>query len=425
MSTNLAVKVLTRTYWLIAFATLAAAASLIAKFDWRWASSMALVTVLTIIASRFEAVKLTQDRLVRTGLIAFLERWFSQKNNSLPLDRVEMITTEAIRVRRSLKRIKYFYKVVVSGHNTSITVMLLGNREDEGYQLIKAIFNILDDSKLDPRSSELKQYLNDLSPEGELTHLARRVEIDKLSSDSYQNLSTTILRKIANNLKLEGDMQPALRCFSLAYQKEPRNAHLLYEMARFFRSLALIDNPRLLTRSKACLRLAAFLAKDQPKLLERIGETYFERLDYKMAARCFSKALGIEPGLYRANVGLAEIALRSGKLAQVAHFYSVAASVSNDDAQRELAVREANYYGRLCSDEDYFEAEIDRMSKFSNFLWARNLAALVLVICWLTAVLIGRFYPDWLSLAWSMVLSTTVVWCFSTLLSFYYGQRQA
>jgi tetratricopeptide (TPR) repeat protein len=290
-------------------------------------------------------------------------------------------------------------------------------------KLVKGILNALDDSKLDPRSSELRQHLNDARPREALIEFARRLETSQEGIETYKNLPTTLLRQIANSLKLEGCMQQAFHCFSLAYKRDPRNAHLLYEMARFFRSLGAINHPRLLSRSNACLRLAAYLAKDQPRLLERIGETYFERLEYKHAARCFLKALGMEPNLYRANIGLAEIALRDGKLAHVAHFYSAAAIVTGDRAQRDLAMREANYYTRLCSDEDYFEAEISRITKLQNFQWARNSSALLLFIFWMLALLSGRFSNELGSLAWSAVITTSLVWLGSVLLSFHYGQR--
>lgn len=333
-----------------------------------------------------------------------------------------MVATEAIRSRRGLRNIKYLYKVAISGSSIQLIVMINGAKNNSPrHLLIKELFNLLPETKLDPRSSELKQYLNDLPNHNALNELAGFVASNNVGKK--ESLSTLILRRAANSLKLEGQMQKALQCFSLAYKKEPRNAQLIYEMARFFRSLAMVDSPRLLSRSRACLRLAAFLAKNEPQLLERIGETYFERLDYKLAAKCFSRALMVEPMLYRANIGLAEIALRDGKLAHVAHFYSAAASVSKDRAQRELATREANYYERLCSDEDYFEAEISRINKLKSFQWARDWSSLLLITSWMLALFTGLFSTNLGIFAWSIVFSSSFVWLACVLFSFHYSQR--
>src|SRR5205814_1445168 len=161
-------------------------------------------------------------------------------------------------------------------------IILLANSRRSSYpKLVKQLLNSIDESKLDPRSSELKQRLNDSRTKETLVEFAREIELNGSSSEENKELPTTLLRQMANSLKLEGCMQQAFHCFSFAYRRDPRNAQLLYEMARFFRSLGVINHPRLLSRSKACLRLATFLAKDEPRLLERIGETYFERLEYK------------------------------------------------------------------------------------------------------------------------------------------------
>ena len=127
-------------------------------------------------------------------------------------------------------------------------------------------------------------------------------------------------------------------------------------MARFFHTSAQTEDARLLQRSDACLRLASRLAHKEPDLLERIGEAFFERLDYKRAADCFRRALEFDPARFRANIGLAEIALRDGKLAHVAHYYGAAAG-NDDRALARMASREAQYYERLISDEWFLESD--------------------------------------------------------------------
>jgi tetratricopeptide (TPR) repeat protein len=165
---------------------------------------------------------------------------------------------------------------------------------------------------------------------------------------------------MANSLRLAGRLAQASSYFRIAYEKEPRNAELLYEMSRFFRSSAQTDDARLIQRSDACLRLASRLAHEAPDLLERIGEAFYERLDYKRATECFRRAIALDPNRFRANVGLAEIALKDGKLAHVARYYNAAAA-TRDVTLARMAEREARYYERLAGDEDFLEKELDRI----------------------------------------------------------------
>ena len=55
---------------------------------------------------------------------------------------------------------------------------------------------------------------------------------------------------------------------------------------------------------------------------------------------------------YRAQLGLAEVALNDGKLAHVIHHYNDAWRIAPDKATARLAQREADYYARLNNDED-------------------------------------------------------------------------
>lgn len=421
MKKKIEVRVLSHIYWVMALIVLTAASSLSMDYNPLLLLLLLALVGLFILAAKFETITFDGKQIIRQGTLAFLETFLSGQKPQIALDQIEMVATEAIRSRKGLRHIKYLYKVAISGSSVQLTIMVNGAKNNsKRHLLVKELFNLLPETKLDPRSSELKQYLNDLPSNNALIEIANSAIAPEIDKD---NVPTLILRRAANSLKLEGQMQKALQCFSLAYKKESRNAQLLYEMARFFRSLAMIDSPRLLSRSRACLRLAAFLAKNEPQLLERIGETYFERLDYKLAAKCFTRALMVEPMLYRANIGLAEIALRDGKLAHVAHFYSAAANVSKDRAQRDLANREANYYERLCSDDDYFEAEISRINKLKSFQWARDWSSLLLIISWMLALFTGLFSTNLGMFAWSIVFSSSCVWVASVLFSFHYSQR--
>ena len=181
-------------------------------------------------------------------------------------------------------------------------------------------------------------------------------------------------------------------------------------MSRFFYSSAQREDSRLLQRSDACLRLASRLAGNAPDLLERIGEAFFERLDFKRASDCFRRALQLDPARFRANIGLAEIALRDGKLAHVAHFYNAAAS-SDDAALARMAGREARYYERLMGDDDFLEAELHRIRISNQIRWARRLAAMTFFSAWLVGGIAGRLSPLVESFGWAIMATSGFIWC--------------
>jgi tetratricopeptide (TPR) repeat protein len=225
-------------------------------------------------------------------------------------------------------------------------------------------------------------------------------------------------------LRLAGRLAQASSYFRVAYEKEPRNPELLYEMSRFFHSSAQAEDARLLQRSDACLRLASKLAGRAPDLLERIGEAFFERLDYKRATDCFRRALELDPVRFRANVGLAEIALRDGKLAHVAHYYNAAAA-SADAAIARLAEREARYYERLMSDEDFLESELRRIRVGSQIRGARRLAALVFFASWLVGGVAGRFFDFVEDFGWALMAMSGIIWCAAAFTMRFFRRRRA
>jgi tetratricopeptide (TPR) repeat protein len=180
----------------------------------------------------------------------------------------------------------------------------------------------------------------------------------------------------------------------------------------------------MLQRSDACLRLASRLAGGTPDLLERIGEVFFERLDYKRAADCFRRVLESDSSRFRANVGLAEIALRDGKLAHVAHYYN-AASASEDAALAKLARREASYYQRLMGDDDFLESELRRIRAVNQIRSARKLSALIFLVAWTIGSIAGRFILPIQTYGWALMTTSGIVWCLCTLALQYLRNRRS
>jgi tetratricopeptide (TPR) repeat protein len=186
-------------------------------------------------------------------------------------------------------------------------------------------------------------------------------------------------------LRIAGRLRESAEAFRRALLVTPNDVTLLYEFSRLLRSQAsALGQARLLTRARAALRLAASRqwlnasSEDQGgSLLTRIGETFLELADVERAARAFRRAMEINPRTFRAQLGLADVALRDGKLAHVIHHYNDAARIGADEALVRFARREADYYARLNDDEDYLAGELRRINWLQSAQRIQRMAARV------------------------------------------------
>jgi tetratricopeptide (TPR) repeat protein len=367
--------------------------------------------VLVIMMALLDRIEFDGQKITHYGPLARLLSLLTGARRELAVTDIETVTTEATSLSFSNGDARMIYRTRVSGGGVEIVIR---SHRAAYVPFIKALFKAAGPSKLDPRSFELFEYF-----EG-----GRSLKDTPVLRSEIAAMPVHLLRRIANSLRLAGKLAQASSYFRIAYEKEPRDPKLLYEMSRFFHSSAQSEDARLLQRSDACLRLASRLVGKQPDLLERIGETFFERLDYKRATDCFRRALETDPARFRANVGLAEIALRDGKLAHVAHFYNAAAG-SSDQALARLAEREARYYERLVSDDDFLESELRRIRIANQIRWARRLAALTFFTAWIAAGLAGRFYSAVEHFGWALMGASGLFWFASTITLRYFRRRNA
>ncbi|HET9529208.1 MAG TPA: hypothetical protein VFQ92_02570, partial [Blastocatellia bacterium] len=370
-----------------------------------------VAVVLVIMMALFDRIEFDGQRITHYGPLARLLSLLTGARRELAVTDIETVTTEATSLSFSNGDARMIYRTRVSGGGVEIVIR---SHRAAYVPFIKALFKAAGPAKLDPRSFELFEYF-----EG-----GRSLKDSPVLRSEIAAMPVHLLRRIANSLRLAGKLAQASSYFRIAYEKEPRDPKLLYEMSRFFHSSAQSEDARLLQRSDACLRLASRLVGKQPDLLERIGETFFERLDYKRATDCFRRALETDPARFRANVGLAEIALRDGKLAHVAHFYNAAAG-SSDQALARLAEREARYYERLVSDDDFLESELRRIRIANQIRWARRLAALTFFTAWIAAGLAGRFYSAVEHFGWALMGASGLFWFASTITLRYFRRRNA
>ena len=387
-----------------------------------------LITPLLAFTDR---INFDGHRLTRRGLVPFIQQLASRRSRVLPVGEIERVETGAVRTLRRGGRVRYRYRSEVAGRGISFVFASGG----ESYRrMIRVLLPLLADEKLDARSSELRDYL--ASPQTlsiTLNHL-RLAPADVLDNATEDFLNTArknvrhqrnlkelrrstdfergkLLRRAANELRSAGRLREAAEAFRRALLVTPRDGWLLYEFARFLRSQASANSDaRLLARARAALRLAARRGDESALLLTRVGESFFEFGDLELANRFFRSALELNPRAFRAEIGLAELALRNGKLAHVIHHYDAAARVSPDDALARFARRESDYYQRLNDDDDYLSTELRRISWLQHLHQARRIATRVTIAGILLALAGPSIDSAIEGVGWSLSSSALIAW---------------
>jgi tetratricopeptide (TPR) repeat protein len=350
-----------------------------------------------VLAAVFDRIEFDGKTLRHRGPLAFVLSTLFRLRRELEVSEIESIATATIKLSVATGDARISYHTVITGPRVE---MVVRSYRSSYAPFIKALLRATGPDKLDPLSFEIFEYFETGSA----------LKNSPILKSDIAAMPASRLRRIGNSLRLAGKLTQASNYFRVAYEREPRDPQLLYEMARLFRSSADKDDTRLLQRSDACLRLASRLAGDKPDLLQRIGEAFFERLDYKRASGCFHRALALDPSHFRANMGLAEIALRDGKLAHVAHFYNAAAA-SSDAALARKAGREARFYERLMLEDGFIEAEIRRVKLTNHITWARRFASTIFFIAWLAGGVAGRFSSTVEQFGWAIMATSSVLWC--------------
>lgn len=369
--------------------------------------------------------------LTRRGIVPFVQQIFKRRSNILQADDIERIETSAVRTLRRGGRVRYRYRSEATGKGLTFVFASGG----ESYRrMVRVLFPLLSDEKLDTRSCELRDYLSSPQTLSLTLNSLRLASSDVLenATEDFQSSARKnvrhqravkelrrstdfergrLLRRAANELRAAGRLREAGEAFRRALLVTPRDAWLLYEFARFLRSQAsAVSDADLLNRARAALRLAARRGADSAPLLTRIGESYFEIGDFEAAARLFARALVLNPQTFRAEIGLAELALRNGKLAHVIHRYDAAARIAPLDAPARFARRESAYYQLLNDDDDYLETELRRISWLQHLNQARRVASRLTF----TGILLGiagpLIDPGIESIGWSVASSSVIAW---------------
>lgn len=415
--------------------TFVAALLLRAQYDAGALGLIAAAWLIIPVLALSDRIVFDGTSLRRHGPLASLLKLLFGYRKQLAVDDFETVETQAVRTLRRGGRVRYRYRTQITGKGKEF-VIVSGGRDYR--KLVRELFPLIHESKLDNRSRDLRDYLNDpnfLNRKTQLSQLAPSDLLDvtrldfklgrklKRSADVTETPATAeelerarLLRRLGNELRVSGRLREAGEAFRRALNVRPHGAWLIYDFARLLRSQASAQSDaRLLSRARAALRLASIRAKNDVVLLPLIGESFLECGDARHARRALEKAVEIDSGNFKARVGLADIALREGKLAHVIHHYQEAARVSSEQALARYARSESDYYMQLNNDDDYLAAELRRINWLQSVTRIRRLALRVTNASVLLALVGGFIDPVAGSLGWSLASSALIVWLLTLL----------
>ncbi len=319
--------------------------------------------------------------IFRTGFIPNIWAAVSGKPRRIRVSNIEQIETQALRAMRRGGNVFYRYRTSIQGKGLRL---IFASGGEDYRNMIGKLFQLVSNDVLDNRSLELRDYLKD--PKDVLTkaEFARIPSMDVLenSINEFQSDDRSLrsqrlndeatdaeinqaedLRHLANELRVSGNLLQSLETFRRALRLDSNNAWLIFEFSRCLHSYAGLErSKKLLHRATAALRLAESKAGADQDLLARIGETYFQYGNWKRAAKVFYKTLSVTEESFRSVRGLAEIALREGKIAHVIHHFGTAAHFAENNALRRWARGENEYFSHLNNDDNYMEAEVTRIN---------------------------------------------------------------
>lgn len=370
--------------------------------------------------------------LRRRGLVPLLQQFISGHKQQLSITECERIHTQAVRTLRRGGRVRYRYRSHVVGMDKDF-VFASGSKSYR--EMVLRVFPLVHDDKLDLRTKELRDYLCDpreLRREAKALQLAPADVLEASSADfrigGKKGLRGTLpstlgqgprndlrraqqLRQLGNRLRIAGRLREAEEAFRRALNVTPKDAWLLYEFSRLLRSRAgAHGEEKVLSRARAALRLSSLRAVNDAKLLSLLGENFLEWGEADRAQRTFNRAIAAEPRSFKARLGLADIALRTGKLAHVIHNYREAEHITADEALLRYARREADYYARLNDDDEYLSSELRRISWFQHSTRVRRLTARVTNASILIALIGPYVNPIFSGVGWSLASFSLFTW---------------
>jgi tetratricopeptide (TPR) repeat protein len=366
-------------------------------------------------------------RIRRTGILPQAWAWLNGYYYRLKLADIEQIETQALRALKRGGNVFYRYRTSVTGKELKFVFASGG---EEYRRMIRGIFPRISENVLDNRSIELRDYLSEpkeVLMKAEFEHIPS-AEVLEDSVGIFQKHDKTrrvseepgvaelekadYLRRLANELRLSGHLLQALEVFRRALLIHPRDAWILFEAARCLNSFAGSErDEKLYRRSLAMLRLAEKRASNDKELLARLGESYFQFGDWERARGVFQKSIDRVEENFRSARGMAEIALREGKIAHVIHNFLTANRLAETPALRRWTQTEADYFSHLNDDEEYMEMEISRINLLETLERSKR-TSLKIAILGFPAILIGITFSENLvsNIGWAVSCVALMIW---------------
>ena len=330
-----------------------------------------------------DRIRFDGKRLIRTGLLPRFWSSINSKRYKLNVKDIEQVETQALRALKRGGNVFYRYRTTVKGKNLRFNFASGGA---EYRLMIKRLFSSLSENILDNRSIELRDYLREPKETLMKAEFAKIPSSDVLESSLKQYKNRIVqanqklheisdeeaekadyLHQLGNELRLSGYLLQSLEAFRRALVLNPQNARLIFDFARCLHSYASSERDKNLGRKAlAALRLAEKRGINDGEMLAQLGESYFQYGDWKRARGAFQKSLEVTENTFRSVRGLAEIALREGKIAHVIHQFSTANRLAETSSLRRWTQSESDYFSRLNSDDDYMEMEISRVNMLES-----------------------------------------------------------
>lgn len=364
-------------------------------------------------------------RLERTGLIPSLWSSFTGSRRRLKITDIEQVETRSVRALRRGGSVYYRYRTTIRGKGLNI---VLASGSGETYRtMLAVVLPKLDNSHLDTRSIELRDHLRDPKETLMKAEFSRIPSADVLIG-AFSKVKGTLqqkavitdieddradeLRQLANELRVSGHLARALEAFRRAMLLKPRDGWLIFEFARCLHAFAGMNRePRLERRALAALRLSKRHGSGDGELLVRVAEWYFQIGEFKRAGDLFQTVRDSVGESFRVALGLAELALREGKIAHVIHHFASANRLASTAALRRWSKGEADYFARLNDDEEYMEMEISRVSLLDTVESSKKTALRIAFLAFPLAFL-GVLFDDNLiaNIGWAVSTVCLLIW---------------
>lgn len=381
--------------------------------------------VLVLLAFR-DRIAFDGRRLHRTGLMPRSWARMNGMRDRLKLSDIEQVETQAVRSIRRGGSVIYRYRTTFRGKGVAFTIATGGAAYR---QLIKAVLPKLPENVMDNRSIELRDYLTERSEALRKAQFSNIPSTDVLESSHIdlrskeRNAGTRHpaadvsgeaehLRELANELRIAGLLLQALETFRRAARLRPKDAWLLFEFARCMQSFAGSQRDSTLERKAvALMRLSEKRAGNDGALLARLGEAYFQSGEWRRAGIVFGRAIDSVGESFRTLRGMAEIALREGKIAHVIHNFAAANRLAETAALRRWTQAEVDYFSRLNEDDEYMELEFSRVNMLDT-LESVSRSALKIAFVTFPLIAVGVLFEDSLvaNIGWAVSGIAVFIW---------------